>query len=161
MRKFISAFLVLWVIWIALSGFVLTEIIAGFVVALLLAAVIKKFVPYEFSLDLPVRLVKFVFIYIPLFVYKLVVANLQVARIVLSPSLPLNPGFVKIKTGLKGDVAKLTLANSITLTPGTLSVDVKEDEVFVHWVDVKGDSEEVQKQEICGSFEKVLGGIFK
>lgn len=161
MKKFFSTFLVLWFIWIVLAGFQPVEMIAGGIIAVLLSLVINKFLAYHFTIDLPIRLVKFVFIYIPLFTYKLVIANLQVARIVLSPSLPINPGFVKVPTKLKGDVAKLTLANSITLTPGTLSLDVKDDYVYVHWIDIKGKDEKAYQEEICGQFEKVLGGIFK
>lgn len=161
MKKFFSTFLVLWFIWIVLSGFQLVELIAGGIIAMLLSLVINKFVAYNFSIDLPIRLVKFVFIYLPLFTYKLVIANLQVARIVLSPSIHINPGFVKVPTKLKSDIAKLTLANSITLTPGTLSLDVKDDYVYVHWIDIKSKDEKACQEEICGQFEKVLGGIFK
>jgi len=94
------------------------------------------------------------------FIWKLILANLDVARRVLSPKIPLNPGIVKVKTDLKGDLGKLTLANSITLTPGTLSIDVVDDYIYVHTVDVKGKSEIENKANISGPFEKILGGIF-
>ncbi len=103
----------------------------------------------------------FIFAYLPVFTWQLILSNIDVARRVLSPHIPLNPGFVKIKTELKGDFAKLALANSITLTPGTLSVDVDGQYIYVHTVDVKGKNLEENTKEISGKFEKLLGGIFK
>jgi len=149
------------VIWIALAGFNLSEIILGGLVAIIVSTIISKNVDYSFDLKILVKLLKFIFIYIPLFIYKLVIANFDVAYRVLSPSLPINPGFVKVKTKLNGNIGKLTLANSITLTPGTLSIDVDDENIYIHWIDINGENNNEYKKEICGSFEKVLGGIFK
>lgn len=88
-------------------------------------------------------------------------ANLDVARRVLSIKIPLNPGIVKVKTDLKSDFGKLTLANSITLTPGTLSIDVEDDYIYIHTIDVKGKTESENQANISGPFEKILGGIFE
>ena len=68
--------------------------------------------------------------------------------------------FVKFKTKLTSDFAKMVLANSITLTPGTLSVDIIDDTYYIHWIDVKSlDPEEVHK-DIAEQFEKILLKIF-
>ena len=61
-------------------------------------------------------------------------------------------------TNLKSDFSKLILANSITLTPGTLSLDIEEDGVLVHWVNVKGETEQDYKKNISQGFENILGG---
>lgn len=161
MKKFVSSFLVLWAVWIMLAGFETIELLIGAIVSALIALMIFRVVDFTLNAKTPLQVIKFIVIYIPLFIYKLVIANLQVAKIVLSPSLPIHPAFVKVKTDLKGDLGRLTLANSITLTPGTLSLDVKDDFVYIHWIDVAGVEEADYQQEICGSFEKVLGGIFK
>jgi multicomponent Na+:H+ antiporter subunit E len=87
-------------------------------------------------------------------------ANLDVARRVISPSLPINPGIVKIKTRLKSDYAKMVLANSITLTPGTLSVDIVDDYIYIHWIDVKSTDPEQAFKDIAETFEKILIKIF-
>ncbi|RMF90027.1 MAG: hypothetical protein D6733_04920 [Methanobacteriota archaeon] len=63
---------------------------------------------------------------------EIVKANIHVARLVLDPRLPIAPSIVKFKTGLKGEVAKASLGNSITLTPGTLTIDIKGDTFYVH-----------------------------
>ena len=82
------------------------------------------------------------------------------ARIVLSPSLPINPGIVKFKSKLPTDYAKMVLANSITLTPGTLSIDIIDDTFYIHWINVKTTNPEEAFTEIAETFEKILLKIF-
>jgi multicomponent Na+:H+ antiporter subunit E len=72
----------------------------------------------------PMRWFYFVFLYIPVFLYECIKANIDVAYRVMHPALPINPGIVKVKTNLKTDTGLTFLANSITLTPGTMSVDI-------------------------------------
>jgi multicomponent Na+:H+ antiporter subunit E len=102
-------------------------------------------------------------VYIPIFLWHMLVANLDVAFRVLHPKCPVKPGIVKVKTALKTDVAKAFLANSITLTPGTMTVDVDEDVLYIHWIDVAGDGEdqEVNTKAIAAKFEKYLRRIFE
>jgi len=159
--KYLATFASLLIVYLFLAGFTVEEVIAGSIVSAILTLLLAKYIDFKIDILLPWKLVKFVFIYIPVFIWKLLLANFDVARRVLSPKIPLNPGIVKIKTGLKGDFGKLTLANSITLTPGTLSIDVEGDSLYVHTVDVKGKSEAENQANISGPFEKILGGIFK
>lgn len=161
MKKSISAFIVFYILWLVLAGVNQQELIAGAVVSALLAVVVGKLVNYEFGPRTLVTLVKYTFLYIPLFLWKLVLANFQMAKMVLSPTLPIKPGFVVLKTGLKSDIAKLSLANSITLTPGTLSLDIENEEVLIHWVKVEGETEAEHQALISKEFEKTLGGIFE
>ncbi len=165
--KYLATFLVLLLSYLGLVGLVgsmdmfLQELALGTLVSIVLTFILANYVHYTIDIKFPIRLLVFVFAYIPVFIWALLLANLDVARRVLSPKIPLNPGFVKVNTELKGDFAKLTLANSITLTPGTLSIDVNEDEVFIHTVDVKGKTPEENKKNISERFEKLLGVIFK
>ena len=161
MKKTISTFFVLWVIWILIAGFHWTEIVLGGAVSLVLSIIISRFVNYSFGFGIILSLIKFVFIYIPVFIFKLVLANVDMAYRILSPKLPINPGIVKVPTKLKNDLLKFILANSITLTPGTLSLDVEDDHVLVHWVNVKGDTPLEHQQKISKGFEKILGGMEK
>ena len=80
----------------------------------------------------------------------------------LHPRLPINPGIVKVKTVLKSDTALTFLANSITLTPGTLSVDIDKDNgiLYVHWIDVKSKDIESATKIIVERFERILKNIF-
>jgi multicomponent Na+:H+ antiporter subunit E len=159
--KYVTTFITLLLIYLLLAGFLIEEVILGVIVSAVLTLILSKYLDYSIDITFPVKLLKFVFIYIPVFIWKLILANLDVARRVLSPKIPLNPGIVKVKTDLKGDLGKLTLANSITLTPGTLSIDVDDEHIYVHTVDVKGVGLVEQSKNITGPFEKILGGIFK
>ncbi len=99
--------------------------------------------------------------YAPLFLYYVILANLDVAYRVIHPRLPINPGIVKIKTSLKSEVAQAMLANSITLTPGTLSVDIKDSDMYIHWIDVKSQDVEEASRIIAQKFEGYLKEIFE
>lgn len=158
MRKWISTFLILWLTWVLIAGFTLPEVLLGGAVALILSLLIARYVSYSFTLKGVAGLFKFIFVFIPVFLYKLVLANFDIAYRVLSPSLPINPRIVKVPTNLKSDFQKLVLANSITLTPGTLSLDVEEDGLLIHWVNAQGDSPEEYKKAISQDFETLLGG---
>lgn len=155
--KYFTTFFALLLVYLLLAGFQVDEVVLGSIVSASLTFILIKYINFSVDIFFPLKLVKFVFIYLPVFIWKLVLANLDVARRVLSPKIPLNPGIVKVDTKLKGEIGKLTLANSITLTPGTLSIDVEEDSIFVHAIDIKGKS----GKDISGTFEKILGGIFK
>jgi multicomponent Na+:H+ antiporter subunit E len=63
---------------------------------------------------------------------EIAVANWQVMKIVMSPRLPIDPAIVRFRTGLTTDLGRTVLANSITLTPGTITVQVSDDEFLVH-----------------------------
>ncbi|MCK4552360.1 MAG: Na+/H+ antiporter subunit E [Tenericutes bacterium] len=159
--KYFTTFITLLLVYLLLAGFQVNEVILGSVLSVILTVILTKYVDYKIDILFPIRFLKFLFIYIPVFIYKLVLANLDVARRVLSFKIPLNPGIVKVKTDIKGDLGKLTLANSITLTPGTLSIDVEDDVIYVHAIDVKGKNKKEHSKNIAGTFEKILGGIFK
>ncbi|GAB4292058.1 MAG: hypothetical protein Kow0068_17290 [Marinilabiliales bacterium] len=98
--------------------------------------------------------------YLFVFLWEMIKSNLDVAFRVLSPSLPIKPGIVTVKTKLKSKMGKLLLANSITLTPGTLTVDIKDDLLYIHWIDVKDTDIEAATKDIVSKFEKYLEVIY-
>lgn len=158
--KYVATFLVLFASYVLLAGYAVQELLLGAVISIVLTFILANLVEYTIDYKFPVRLLVFIFVYVPIFIYKLVLANIDVALRVLGFK-KLNPGIVKIKTDLEGDFAKLTLANSITLTPGTLSIDVNGDDIYVHTVDVQGSDAGENKKNISALFEKWLGVIFK
>lgn len=101
--------------------------------------------------------------YVPLFLWECLKANIDVALRVSDPSLPINPGIVKIKTTLKSETGLTFLANSITLTPGTLCVDIDPEEgaLYIHWIDVKSQDEIEATKLIASKFEGILKKIFE
>ena len=100
--------------------------------------------------------------YLPLFIWECIKANIDVAYRVIHPNRPINPGIVKVKTSLKSDTALTFLANSITLTPGTLSVDIDrgKDLLYIHWIDVKEKDVDKASELIVQRFERILRKIF-
>ena len=78
------------------------------------------------------------------------------AKIVISPDLPLNPGIVKVRTKLKTAMGRMLLVNSITLTPGTLTVEMDGEWLYIHWVSVDSPDIEVATAGIVGGFERYL-----
>lgn len=102
------------------------------------------------------QIVKYFFV----FIGALLKANLDVAKRVLSPSLPINPGIVEFETELKSDFAKMILANSITLTPGTITVDLVDNRYYIHWIDVTSEDPKEAHREIAKEFEDILIKIF-
>ena len=90
-------------------------------------------------------------------------ANLDVAFRLLSPKLPIRPGIVKIKTNLKSDSGLTFLANSITLTPGTTTIDIDKENgfLYVHWLNVKSEDIDEATRLIAGKYEKILDRIFE
>jgi len=111
----------------------------------------------------PRRYFHFIFHYVPVFLWEVLKANFEVAYRVVHPSLPINPGIVKVKTSLRSDIACTLLANSITLTPGTMSVDIDKDRsvLYVHWIDVRSHDIESATHIIVERFEKILRKIFE
>ena len=101
--------------------------------------------------------------YIPIFLWEMFKANIDVAYRVSHPNLPINPGIVKVKTRLKSDTGLTFLANSITLTPGTLTVDIDRDGglLYVHWINVKDKDVEAATEIIAKRFERILTRIFE
>jgi len=101
--------------------------------------------------------------YFPLFVWECIKANIDVAYRVSHPDMPITPGIVKVKTRLKSDTGLTFLANTITLTPGTMSVDVDRENgfLYIHWINVKDRDTEVATRLIVDVFERILITIFE
>lgn len=75
---------------------------------------------------------RFIFVYIPWLIWQIVVASLQVAYVVLHPKMPIDPALIHFTTRLPTMGSKVILGNSITLTPGTITIEIRDDEFLVH-----------------------------
>ena len=161
MSRRIAYFVLGFAVWMLLVyTFHYQEVIAGIGVALLTAVLFGKYLPLQPSKLLsPVRWF-WLLAYIPVFAYMCVKCNIDVALRVLSPGLQLKPGIVKIRTNLKSDIARVFLANSITLTPGTMTVELKDDVLYIHWIEVGSNDPAEAGKAIIGPFEYFLSRIF-
>lgn len=101
--------------------------------------------------------------YVIVFAWECFKANIDVAFRVIHPDMPINPGIVKVTTTLKSDTGLTFLANSITLTPGTLSVDIDKEAgcLYIHWINVKNKDIKGATEKIVKRFEGILTEIFE
>ena len=102
--------------------------------------------------------------YIPVFLWECIKANFDVAYRVLHPDLPIRPGIINVKVGLKSDIGLTFLANSVTLTPGTTSIDVDKNSgiLCVHCIYVKDEYLDGSKNPpVIEKFEKILKKVFE
>ena len=135
----IAVFIVAFLLWCGLvwpygeAGWDGQSLLLGLGVALLVAILFAGAItkaPGQFFN--PVRIF-WLIVYLPVFLYYCIKANLQVVYLVLHPDMPIKPGIVKVKTKLATESGVTALANSITLTPGTLTVDVVNgNELYIH-----------------------------
>jgi multicomponent Na+:H+ antiporter subunit E len=134
------------------------EFIFGIILSAIVAGVARKlFVKKSFRMANPIRWFTFLAYVIGPFLVGMAKANVDVAYRVITGKI--NPGIVKINPKLKTDLGATLLANSITLTPGTLTVDIDEDsnDLYIHWINVKKEALEkkpVDCKYVCGSFPK-------
>jgi multicomponent Na+:H+ antiporter subunit E len=138
--------------WLALSGsFAPMHLALGAVSSAAVAWMNRDLEMVSFAARIAPRFL----IYLSWLLKEIVIANIQVTRLVLDPRLPVDPVVVRFDTTLSGDLARTTFANSITLTPGTVTLDVEGQEFVVHAVtrtmaDLAG-----------GQMERRIGAVFE
>ncbi len=133
----------------------------GVICALVVGLVVGNFYPAEPYKLLQPRRWLFALAYLPYFVWFVVRANLDVMFRVLHPAVPIRPGIVKVTTTLRSEIARTFLANSISLTPGTLTLDVDGQDLYVHWLNIETDDPAQRQQRIVGRYEPMLRRIFE
>ena len=140
MRRWPLVGLTLAVLWLFVRGVVLEpstvvgELLIGLAVGVPLAFVFRRFYTRSIPAFDVVRAVPAMVAYVVLFLWELLTANVDVAYRVLAPSMPIRPQVIEIPLRVETDLATTTLANSITLTPGTLSMDYDDERnsLYVH-----------------------------
>jgi multicomponent Na+:H+ antiporter subunit E len=152
------------IVWFALTDIKdYQEALIGIAISALITFIAGQFLITTEKSQHPAKRFFHFLIYIPKFFWEMIKANLEVAYLVVHPLLPIKPGIVKIKTKLTKDSAITVLANSITLTPGTMTVDVNKEkgEIYIHWIKVKSQETELATKEISEKFEKTLMEVFE
>ena len=160
-KNIFVSFLILFIFWILINNsFDALNLGIGAGLALARSLLFCRSCDVFSKIRLTPKSLLYTFVYLLVFLGELIKSNLDVARRVLTPSLPINPGIVEVKTKLTSRMGRMILANSITLTPGTLTVDVKDDRLFIHWIDVKSEDIEEATNQIVRKFEKYLEEIY-
>ena len=167
MRRLIY-FILAFIVWLILiwpfsaDGVDMQVVLAGIVASVIVAFLFHEVLPEEHHVFLSPRRIFWFVVYIPVFFYYVILANFDVVYRALHPKMPIHPGIVKIKTRLKSDSGITALANSITLTPGTLTVDLTDDGyLYIHWINVKSTDIEEASKIIARKFEYFLEKIFE
>ncbi len=158
MLKYFVTFLIFFLLWIIWSGVFDAWHLSLGVISCIIVTYISHDLLFErekFQKKHITETVRFIK-YIPWLLYQIVLANIHVVKVALHPKMNdlIDPHIIKFKTKLKRDMSLVTFANSITLTPGTITILIREEEFFVHALDMKvaGD--------LPGEMEERVGHIF-
>lgn len=161
----VAQWVVLFGLWTAFSG----QIVAEFLVvgALASAAAIAlserlfhgthegQYTPTPENLGWFLRTSLKFALYVPWLAWEIVVSNIHVVYLVLHPRMPIDPSLVEFKTTLVSEVAQVTLAQSITLTPGTVTIDASGGNFLVHCL-----SRTTRQGLEDGTLQKRVGQVF-
>ena len=161
MKNYALMFLTLMTVWLLLNVSLAPEVLivgAGVSLIVSLAFCSKCDILSEINLNPKALAYSVIFAFV--FMGELIKANVSITKRVISPKLPINPGIVKVKTKLKSKVGRMVLANAITLTPGTFTLELDGEYLFVHWVDVKSKDIDGATKEIVSTFEKYLDVMY-
>ena len=156
-------FIILFIVWLLLTWSLDVQNVAAGIVIVFLCTVFTGQLFFDSTTRMlnPRRIFWFLY-YIPVFFIHMVKANLDVAYRVLHLNVPIRPGIVRVKTTMKSELGLTMLANSITLTPGTLTVDIIGDDMYIHWINVRADGD-IGRQTaiIVERFETILKRVFE
>jgi multicomponent Na+:H+ antiporter subunit E len=164
----VSTFVVCFAFWLLLTWSVdVQELIAGGVVSLAVALFSARFFIHEkaFWFLNPLKLFSGLFYWLCIFPIELVKANVDMAKRCFGGCKKINPGIVKVPVDLKSDYGQAALANSITLTPGTITMEATEEDgktyFYIHWIDVTATEEAAAGEAIKGTLEKGLRRVWE
>ena len=132
MKRGLILFIHLMIVWLLFSGHYTAPLITYGVLS---CAGVVALVAHLGILDheaLPTHLGVRPFLYLPWLLKEILVSNLSVIRVILSPNLPIHPRILSIEASQKTEVGRVIYANSITLTPGTVTLDVRGEKMLVH-----------------------------
>lgn len=160
--RILTLFILTFIFWLLLTfDFSMTNLVAGAVAALITSLLFARYFFGKVGKFLqPVRYFWFL-VYLLIIIWECIKANFDVAYRVLHPAMPIKPGIVKLELSVKSDFARTMLANSITMTPGTIAVDIVNDTLFVHWIYVSSEDPEEYRKKIVGRFEKYIIKTFE
>src|SRR4030042_5411280 len=155
--RYVALFILSLIFWLLITfRITVPNIIVGSVAAAICSAIFGRYYFHNVYKFLQPQRYFWFLVYLVIFIWACIKANFDVAYRVLHPAMPIKPGIVKVKTTLKSEFAKTLLANSITMTPGTITVDIIDDEFYIHWIYVKSEDPAVYTNMITGKFEKYI-----
>ncbi len=155
--KYVITFIILFINWVIWSGLLdAFHLSLGVISCLLVTFMSHEFLfkRKEFKVSDIVEAYRFI-MYIPWLIYQIILSNIHIAKIVLKPDMPIDPQVVRYKTRLTKDISIVTFANSIILTPGTITADIIDNELYVHCLDKR-----VADDLMTGEMEERVARVF-
>lgn len=151
-------FLLFFLVWIVFNGNITVEIaIIGLAVAAAVFAFICKFMDYGLKKEILLYKKLLAFIgYVIILIIEIIKANIAVIHMIVTQREVVEPVIVRFRTSLRTETARVILANSITLTPGTITVSLEGDEYEVHCLD-KSLAEGIEDSMFVKLLEKMEG----
>ncbi|UQY80340.1 Na(+)/H(+) antiporter subunit E [Candidatus Hepatincola sp. Av] len=127
-------------LWFLLSGyFTLLPLIPGLIAIVVIVILYVRFMKtLKYKNSFRFNSFNFIFLYVPYLLKEIIVSNIAVAKLIISGKT--SPKFVRVKNKLKTRFATSTFANSITLTPGTITMDINEKYLLIHILDSKNEA---------------------
>jgi len=160
--RYIILFIILLLFWLLLTLELSTaNIVTGAIAALICILFFGRYFIRGVNKFLQPARYFWLIVYMFIFIWECLKANFDVAYRVLHPAMPIKPGIVKVKLNLESNIGRTFLAMSITMTPGTIAVDIIDDHIYIHWIFVSSEDPEVYSKKISGRFEKHLKRIFE
>lgn len=160
--RYLALFILSFLFWLLLTFDVSVPNLAAGAVASMITSLLfaRYFYDKLYKFMQPLRYF-WLLVYLGILIWECIKANFDVAYRVLHPAMPIKPGIVKVKLELQSEFARAMLANSITMTPGTISVDIVDDYIYVHWIYVSSEDPEEYSRKITGRFEKYIKKTFE
>ncbi|MFG6148440.1 Na+/H+ antiporter subunit E [Halobacillus sp. B23F22_1] len=141
------------VMWMFLSEtYNFTSFLVGYIIGILMLFVLQRFIPDTFYIKRVFSVVKLIM----LFVRELLLSNIDIVKLAYKPNLNIQPGIFALPIDLKSNWEITLLANLISLTPGTLSLEISEDysKIYIHAMDVPDVEQSIK--DIKETFEKAI-----
>ena len=155
-HNFTGTAIILFVFWTLLSGkFDAFHLTLGVICSIIVAYFFHDLLFANVRAGDIVTVIWRFILYIPWLLYQILLSNIHVASLVLKPKMPIDPHVIKFKTKLETDISLVALANSITLTPGTITMDIKDGVFYVHAL-----SQKVADDLNTGEMEDKVAHIF-
>ncbi len=155
--KTVQATLSLFAFWLLLTGSIAPgDIVLGLALSALLGYLTARLLWSSDAPTLSLRQTGRLVLYIPRLIVSIVKSALQVAEVVLDPRMPIKPVMVGHRTSFAREVSRVAYANSITMTPGTLTVDIEEETFHLHCLD-----ERFATDIASGDLEQRIARIFE
>jgi len=150
--------LVLWCVWLLLNNTVAPgHMVLGFVLAIIIPLLTSGFWPEKVCISHPITLIKFVMIVL----WDIMIANVIVAKLILGNKNKLKPVFFHIPLDIEQPLAISLLANTISLTPGTVSCDLSEDKKVLLVHGLHEEDQQATINEIKQRYEQPLKKVFE